>query len=82
MLDVRRFFQDDDNDCATQLATMPSSVDDTSHKDDGATNVHLVNFSRAEIARNDTRFPQVEEILERLDINSRAVSKSARWPDV
>ncbi|MDX8354603.1 hypothetical protein [Cognatiyoonia sp. IB215182] len=81
MLDVRRFFQDDDSSylgCPTGTASTQSP---TSRTDNADTNVHMVDFARSEIVRSDARFPQVDEILDRLDSNARAVSGSSRWPD-
>ncbi|MDX8349912.1 hypothetical protein SLH49_18140 [Cognatiyoonia sp. IB215446] len=81
MLDVRRFFQDDDDTylpCASSAGGAPSSKPRT---DDADTNVHMVDFARPEIARSDARFPQVDEILDRLDNNARAVNGVSRRPD-
>lgn len=78
MLDVRRFFQDDNDSfppCTGDKSTSASQADYAE------TNVHLVDFARSEIVTSDARFPQVDEILDRLDNNARAVSGAARWPD-
>jgi len=81
MLNVRRFFQDDESSylsCATDTVGTQSP---TTRTDDTDTNVRMVDFARSEIVRSDARFPQVDEILDRLDSNARAVSGSSRWPD-
>ncbi|MEM9788167.1 MAG: hypothetical protein AAF801_16845 [Pseudomonadota bacterium] len=81
MLDVRRFFQHEDDgidSCSAQ--SMPAN-DKTPCSDGAHTNVHLVDFSRSELSKSDDRFPQVDDILDRLDTNARAVGAAIARPD-
>ena len=67
MLEFRRFF-DEEADMQTQ--SMETSADTLSK-------VHQLNFTTSEDKSDSERFPQVDDILERLAVNSRVVGGSS-----
>ena len=81
MLNVRRFFQDDDSPIEIHISATTPANQDTPAVNPSSTNIHMIEFSHRSGAKNDARFPQVDEILDRLDTNVRTVGGTLRRPD-
>ena len=81
MLNVRRFFQDDDSPIEIHISATTPANQDTPAVNPSSTNIHMIGFSHRSGVKNDARFPQVDEILDRLDTNVRTVGGTLRRPD-
>lgn len=81
MLNVRRFFQDHNDGfevCAPQPLPANNKEPLAANR---SSNIHLVDFSRSEMTTGDERFPRVDEILDRLDVNARVAVGAIRRAD-